>query len=321
MANLAPGQLDTFLEQRKAPGGAVFLLHGVNEALRLACFDAIRRAARVDQGDAFAYVRLDDAALEADAGRLADEVKAVSMFGDLRLIDVRCAARAAQNVVRLALESIDESCLVVVSTGELPDGFSAAGTKKSTPALIAIACPAERAGDLRTLVQDQLRAHDLAIGDDALTLLLDLSGGDRAAIAGEVEKLSAYKAKDKTPVSVEDVAEVVADVSALLTDQLVRAAYAGDMGTFLTLLDRLGPHGSERIAALMLTASNVQFAHRAKMQRWSSGRNDPWKPEDLRVMMRMLARATLQGRQESRASELLAERALLTLAQRAGRRR
>jgi DNA polymerase-3 subunit delta len=77
----------------------------------------------------------------------------------------------------------------------------------------------------------------LAIGEDALDLLVENLGGDRLAVRGELEKLFLYAHEGR--ISLGDVQAIVGDTGDAETDELIDAALLGESERLETGLGRL----------------------------------------------------------------------------------
>src|SRR6185295_1410076 len=90
----------------------------------------------------------------------------------------------------------------------------------------AIPCYADGEREIGRLIDDEMRAANLAIAADARALLLPLLGGDRQASRSELRKITLY-AHGQKEVTLDDVMAVVADASVLALDNLIDAVFAG----------------------------------------------------------------------------------------------
>src|SRR4029077_7152635 len=96
-----------------------------------------------------------------------------------------------------------------------------------------------------------MRDAGLKLAPDARAMLIPLLGGDRQASRNEIAKLALY-ARGLDQVSVDDVAAVVSDASALALDDIVDATFAGRPAELETQL------GKARLAGT--SAGSILFA-------------------------------------------------------------
>ena len=187
-----------------------------------------------------------------------------------------------------------------------------------------------------------MRDAGLAISPQARDALVPLLGGDRLASRQEIRKLALF-ARGKPRVELEDVMAVVADASTLALDGLIDAAFAGRTSELEVQFGKAHTAGTapgaivsaalrqvaqlhkarlavEEGAAVSDAAQGIQpFVHfsrkgaiEAALKTWTSVR--------LERAMAALAEAALEARRQSSMTELIAQRALLTLAVNARRK-
>ena len=89
-------------------------------------------------------------------------------------------------------------------------------------------CYADERAALLHLIDTEMRENGLAISADAREALLPLIGGDRLSSRHELRKLALF-AHGKSLVELGDITAVVSDASKLELDELVDAAFAGDV--------------------------------------------------------------------------------------------
>src|SRR6266540_498880 len=176
----------------------------------------------------------------------------------------------------------------------------------------------------------------LAISPEARAALVPLLGGDRLASRHEIRKVALF-ARGKTRVDVEDVVAVVADASTLEIDGLVDAAFAGRTAELEIQFGKARTAGTAPGTILGAALRHVAQLHRARLsidegtsvgeaaagiQPFVHFSRKPavesalriWTSARLQHAMAQLAEAALEARQQSAMAELIAQRALLTLA-------
>jgi DNA polymerase III subunit delta len=293
---------------------SVYLCHGSNEELKTELFTMLRKKYAIELDDPFRLVRLDNDDFDADPGRLADELGAISMFGGSRLVHAKTSARVAERILRQALETPGGDWTLVIDAPDLgdapwlPQAAAEAG-------VLAIMCGDEHAGDFHAFVASEFAKAGLACDEAALEMLILLVGDQRAAIRGEIEKLAALLGPSAR-VEERHIREAVADASSMLADEVASAAIAGDSDCLARALDRLKITGSDPVQALGAAHWLALNLHRAKIRQWG-GRSDPhapsWSAADSRSLIRSLGAAVHQTRMDGPNAALLAERALVAL--------
>src|SRR5690349_21225588 len=225
MVALKTGDIDSFVAKPDA-ARAVVLVFGPDAGLVSERVDALVKASVDDINDPFALVRLDGDTLASDPARLIDEATTVPLFGGRRAIRVRAGSRNIVPAVEAVLAVRLHDCRIVIEAGDLKRGAALRNVCERAKNAVAIPCYADAARDLARLIDEELRAADLAIAPDAREALAPLLGGDRRASRAELRKLMLY-AHGRERIELDDVMAVVADASALGLETLVDAAFAG----------------------------------------------------------------------------------------------
>jgi DNA polymerase-3 subunit delta len=341
MVTLKFSETESFVA-RPDPARAVVLVFGPDAGLVSERVDAIVRASIDDPNDPFSLVRIEGDAIASDPARLVDEATTIPLFGGRRAIRLRAGSRNIVPAVEALLAVPLKDCRVVIEAGDLRKGAPLRNAVERAKNAVAIPCYADAERDLARLIDEELRAADLAIAPDARAALVPLLGGDRRASRAELRKLTLY-AQGSERVELDDVMAVVADASALALDALIDAAFAGNLadtekefskamvaGTSASAIIGAALRHIDRLHALSLEiASGASVS--SVVERPQSGihfrRQDAFSkalrastPERLTRAIAMLAQASLDARKESDLGETIARRALLLIARGAGRR-
>ena len=292
--------------------GRIIVLHGDNVQVKRDLFRLVRKSLAIEPDDPFRLVQLDSDVIDSDPARLADELGAISMFGGSRLIRVSGTARQAEAVLQQAVVAPDGDWLLLVDTDDLESTRSDA---LKSDRILLIGCGAEKAGDFHSFVSSEFRQADVDLDDGVLELLIPLLGDERSAARGEVEKL-AILVGGSGKVTLQDVKDVVADNSSVISDGIALAAVTGNLTALGVALDRLQTTGSDVTGALAAAARLALNLYRGKANQWrgrADGVAQNLSATDLRSIALSLQTAVLQTRSDSRNGTLLAERALIAL--------
>ena len=225
MVALRGRDIDVFLA-RPDPSRPIILLYGPDAGLVRERADALMASAVDDPNDPFSLVRLDGDELSAEPSRLVDEAMTVPLFGGRRAIRVRAGSRNFASGVDALADSAVKDCRIVIEAGDLRAESPLRKACERAKTAVAIACYPDGERDLAKLIDDELRASDLRISQDARATLSALLGGDRQASRNELRKLTLY-AHGQGEFTLEDVIAVVADASELKIDPIVDGAFAG----------------------------------------------------------------------------------------------
>lgn len=222
MVAIKTHQADAFLKAVERVPAAV-LLYGTDEGLvSERAMQLAKRLAEREQGE---IIRLGDAELEEDPGRIGIELQTVAMFGGRKVVRTAAGRRVTAATLKPLVEGGDLEGFLVVEAGNLrPDDAMRALFEKS-PKAAAVACFPDEARELDGVIAEVLGAK-LPITAEARKLLLSRLGADRAMSRAEVEKLALYAA-GKSQIDVDDVEAAVGDAAEQALDRVVLAAGAG----------------------------------------------------------------------------------------------
>lgn len=197
-----------------------------------------------DPADPFSLIRLDAATLSSDPSRLADEAYAVSMFGGRRAIVIRDAGSRSSlaEVIAPLLKAPPPETSVILEAGDLKKSSPIRSLFERDRTAYAIPCYVDDAAAIARLVDEEVRAHGLAIGPAARGLLVSHLGGDRLLSRAEIAKLCLY-ALNKGTIEPEDVEETVADSATVTVDEIVDAMATGDLPGLQAALQRAQREG------------------------------------------------------------------------------
>lgn len=115
----------------------------------------------------------------------------------------------------------------------------------------------------RSLAQRLIREKRLQLGLAELALLIDITSGDAARLAIEIEKLSLYAGTERK-VTAADILSLVADAHSSTIFALVNALGRGDRSKALEILDTLSREGEYMPLALTFLATQFRMALAAR---------------------------------------------------------
>ncbi len=221
-------------------------------------------AALFDEADdPFAVVKLDAATVTAEAGRLVDEARTVSMFGGRRLIFVRDGAgRNLSPALAPLLAEPSRDAVVLVEAGDLKRGVGLRRDVEAHAAAVAIYCPADTVRDLERMIDEEAASLGLTVEPEARASLIERLGADRAASRGEVLKACLH-ALGNEAVTLADVDAVVGDVSANEMAEAVDAAFLGERTRLDRLLGKLLRQDTQAVQLLMTLQWTLQSLEQA----------------------------------------------------------
>ncbi len=193
-----------------------------------------------DADEAFGQTILTADDLSKDFGKLADEMSAMSMFGDIRLIRVRLDHERQGAALSKLIKQLDTNpstiaARLIVEAGDMQ---SRSATRKAFEAaghFAAIPCYEPNLRDLENMVRDGLSAagkHGVGISRDAMDAWLPLLEGDSGLARGEIEKMALFKgyggSADES-VTPEDITVLAAGAQGASLDDIIYPACSGEV--------------------------------------------------------------------------------------------
>jgi DNA polymerase-3 subunit delta len=242
----------------------IILVYGPDLGLVRERVETLLRMAS-ESPDPFALVTLDGDVLAADPGRLSDEARTIGLFGARRLVHVRAGARNFNESLQPLLDDPPQQSTIVIEAGDLRKGAPLRSLLESSPVAAVIACYADGERELLRLVERTLADAGLAIDAEAREALVSLLGADRLATRSELDKLVIYA--DRTGrIAVEDVQAVISDASAMVLDDVVDAAAAGEIAPALAAFARARNAGVSATTILGAAIRHVALLHRLSLR-------------------------------------------------------
>ncbi len=183
-------------------------------------------------------VDLTESDLKTDPARLADEISAMSMLSDKRVVRVQEAGEIAGRIVGDLLKGLEDGSVVaeaalIIEAGNLTPRSKLRSLFEKGQNVAAIACYADEGRALQDVIASTLSKADLRVQPAAIQMLLSRLGRDRGLTRGELEKLLLFKGVGTETFSAGEVS--VDDVEASLglgeeadIDTVIDAALAGD---------------------------------------------------------------------------------------------
>jgi DNA polymerase-3 subunit delta len=337
MVAIKAGDVDGFVA-RPDPARPVALVFGPDAGLVGERVRAIIAAAVDDPSDPFSLARLESEELAGEPSRLVEEALTLPLFGGRRAVWVKAASRNIAPAVQALLEEPlfagARHCRVVIEAGDLRRNAPLRVLCERAKNAVALPCYADTERDRARLIDEEMRAAGLSLAPDARAALIPLLGGDRAASRSELAKLALY-GRGRGQLGVEDVVAVVADASALATEDIVDAAFAGRPVELETQLAKARVAGTAAGSILFNAQRQLAQLHKWRLAIEESRgfsldavqppvpfRRRPlieaalkaWTAKRLAAAMTELAGTVLDSRRTPDLADTIAERALLAIA-------
>ena len=185
--------------------------------------------------DAFAATILTADDLSSDPAKLSDEMSALSMFGDARLVRVRLDHERSAAAISKIIKSFDTDpqkaeAKLIIEAGDLTPRSAIRKTFESSGHFASIGCYRANTQDLANLVRTMLTDNTIDIDAEALALWVPLLEGDHALAKGEIEKMVLYKGFGSEPgarVTVEDIRVLAAGGQNTSINDIIMSAMDG----------------------------------------------------------------------------------------------
>ena len=337
MSVVSSAAADGFIERLPKDIG-FYLVHGPDEGLAHERVKAVIRNLIQGDPDPLRLVRLEGDAVARDPGALADEAYAISMFGGARAIWIDAQSRDLLPALEPLFARPPTDCAIVVKAGQLRKGTGLRAAFETSAARISIECYSDDANALEALIDAEARAAGLSIDAEARAALVALTGADRQTTRGEIAKLMLY-AQGTSRITAEDVQAIVADAAPSNLDEVVDQALLGDLKAVETSLIRFFHEGGDADHLMIRLVQRLLLLHRLRLEmdqgrpfdaacqtlfvklppaarRALARQADRWTSESIAARLPAVRLASARVRADSRLAEVLASRALWTLASR-----
>jgi DNA polymerase III subunit delta len=262
MATIERRAIDAFIKKPDAHF-AVILVYGPDTGLVSERVRALVAASVDDVEDPFQLVRLDGDDVSGDPARLADEVFTIPLFGGRRAVRLRAGSRNLVPAVEPVLANPPSACRVVIEAGELKKGHALLTLVEKSRAGAVIACFSDESTNIGQIIAEEVASAGLTIASDAREMLMGLLGGDRLATRSELRKLTLY-AHGAGRIEARDVEAVVGDASALVTDEIIDAAFSGQADRLDTTLAKAWSEGVNTSQLAGMALRHALLLHRLR---------------------------------------------------------
>jgi len=322
-----------------SPDIRLFLLHGPDEA---GAYELAQRLAR-RMGPEAERIDLEPGTLRSDPARLADEAAGLSLFGGTRFIRVSGAGEESLNAATLLLDAEVAGNPVVMIAPALRNTAKLVKLAQGAPRAMAYACYVPEGKDAIDLAMALGRDRGLRLGQDVAAQLAQASGGDRALMGRELDKLALYldAGPDQPRTADADAYDAVAaDMGDAEMSRAIDAAIEGRAEALGSEMARLEEAGISPIPLLrQLVKRLISLAEMQSeiingtpvtdiigrvffRERASTGRAlRHWRPQMLAAAIDRARNAERAIMASGTAGSVLAENAILSVARMAARQR
>jgi DNA polymerase-3 subunit delta len=259
-------QADAFLKGFERPAAAAqsaILLYGTDAGLVSERGMALARRLAERENPPGEILRLDDASLDEDPGRITMELQTAPMFGGRKIVRAAAGRRVTAAALKPLVDGGELEGFLIVEAGNLRPDDALRALFEKAPHAAAVACFPDEVRDLEGMIRDVLAAAKLQITPEARTLLVARLGADRGLSRAEVEKLALY-ALGKGMIEESDVDVAVGDAAELALDRIVMAAASGRTTAAISECDRSIAGGEDAQAVILALQRHFLRLHRTR---------------------------------------------------------
>ena len=186
---IAPRQIASFLSKPPAEITAV-LFHGNDLGMINERAKQFAHLFSDTLDDVFSVTRLSGDMLSGEVGLIADSAAAIPTFGDRRLVLVKGRGTELLDACKLALAKPLVDSIIIVEASETTTKHSIVKLFETSKTAASIGCYADNISDIRALATSMFAADRVTASRDALDIITERLGSDRASSRSEIAKLA-----------------------------------------------------------------------------------------------------------------------------------
>lgn len=265
---LSGKRLDEFLRAAR-PSKNFVLVYGPDQGLVHERAKDLAGKWVVNLKDPFAVSEFAADQLKSDLARLSDAATSLSLTGEDQVIWVRDGGDKITDIIKSVIEDPVKAWPIIVEGGELAPRSSLRKLFESHDKCAALACYADEGRGLERVITETLRSEGVTADREAITYLMEMLGGDRLVIRGELEKLALYaKGKEASTgvINGEDVLSCIGNSSMTSLDELVYAVGNGNQPGIDAALIKAFSDGLNAVAIIRAVQRHFHRLHIVKGQ-------------------------------------------------------
>ncbi|AFX98668.1 DNA polymerase III, delta subunit [Candidatus Endolissoclinum faulkneri L2] len=215
--------------------------------------------------DPFNLSEMDASEIANDPARLSDEMHALSMTGERRLVWVHNATDKIGEVVINALQGDTGDTLLVIESNDLKASSKLRRLfSNKRKDMIALACYADTTSERASTIQKLLASKSVKIDPDAERFLIaPHQGSDTIVSKIEIEKFMLLL-KEGENVDLDLVISAIGNSAEFDTNQFMSAVADGRLDLVVTLIDRAFQQGITSVQILRMGIIYFQQLHLAR---------------------------------------------------------
>lgn len=253
---LAARDADAFLRSPGKAAGA--LIYGTDAGQVRQRVAVLAEAWLGPNADAMAKMEFAAEQIHGDAALLADELAAMSLMADKRVILLRDAEDDHLEAITEALARRSPSNFLIAYSTESLAGSKLRTFAEKSPELGCVPCYKDEGMNLEAVIRDTLRGYGLRANTDVIRYLATQLSGDRQIILNELEKLSLYVGDEAEEITLDDAMAATAENNDRSLDDLYHAIATGNVAVLCRLSDRLLAEG--QVGVVLVRGAMRYFA-------------------------------------------------------------
>jgi len=253
---IAPRDITATLA-KPAPKYLCYFFHGADIGLMRERALAMAKMIIPDLDDPFQSVSLRGEDIKGDAARLVDEVTALPVFGDERLVRLRGTGAEMLDGVKKAVPLLRTGTRLIIEASDTTTKHAIVKFCEGENNVASIGCYADEDKDIGQLARTVFAADNITIDNDAIQLLVSRLGGDRLASRSEIDKL-AIMAGPNGQLTADDIDEALGDSSSQAIDLFMKSILTGNVSQLAKLLEKARQEDIAPIAILRQLAFGMR---------------------------------------------------------------
>ncbi|MGC6516938.1 MAG: DNA polymerase III subunit delta [Candidatus Puniceispirillaceae bacterium] len=234
-----------------------YFFHGADIGLMRERALSLAKKIVSDIDDPFQSVSLRGEEVKTDPIRLVDEVTALPVFGDERLVRLRGTGAEITDAVKQAAPYLRPGTRLIIEASDTTTKHAIVKFCDQHDQIASIGCYADEDKDIAQLAQSVFAADNISLDKQAMALLVSRLGGDRLASRSELEKLALY-AGPKGTLSADDIEQALGDSSAQAIDIFMKSVLTGNVELLGTMMDKARQEEIAPIAIMRQLAASMR---------------------------------------------------------------
>ena len=231
---ITPRQINAFMA--KPPDNlAAVLFHGNDRGLISERAKKFAQHFSNDLDDVFSVTRLTGDLISGETGLIRDSAAAIPAFGTRRLVLVKGRGTELLAASKLALNDPIDGSIIIVEAIETTTKHAIVKLFENSNSAAAVGCYNDKTDDIRALAISIFSNDNIKVTHNALDIITNRLGSDRASSRSEIEKLALMVGPNGN-LDADDVHIALGDNANLAIDDIADALACGSGNTASTII-------------------------------------------------------------------------------------